>query len=78
MLLGNLAPTGRSIEEVFRLKTEAKMSFSEIEQILKSPTFGGQWIRAGDNKWKMQNGLGIAPYDEGYRWVRIEAVAAEK
>ena len=66
---------GRSFQERFRLKSDKQMSFAEIEEVLKPIAFGGQWVRAGDNKWKMQNGRGKAFYDEKYRWVKIEALA---
>ena len=66
---------GRSVAERFRLKRDKQMSFAEIEEVLRPIAFGGQWVRAGDNKWKIQNGRGKASYDEKYRWVRIEAVA---
>jgi hypothetical protein len=66
---------GRSFQERFRLKSDKQMSFAEIEEVLKPIAFGGQRVRAGDNKWKMQNGRGKAFYDEKYRWVKIEALA---
>jgi hypothetical protein len=68
---------GRSVEERFRLKSDKQMTFSEIEEVLKPIAFGGQWVRAGDNKWKMQNGRGTARYDEKYRWVYMKAAGAD-
>jgi hypothetical protein len=52
------------------------MTYSQIEEVLKPIAFGGQWVRAGDNKWKMQNGRGTASYNEKYRWVQTKAAAS--
>ena len=63
---------GRSIEETFRLTSNTPMTYSQLKPI----AFGGQWVRAGDNKWKMQNGRGTASYNEKYRWVQTKAAAS--
>jgi hypothetical protein len=50
------ALAGRSITEIIGLKSDKQMTLSEIEEVLKPIAVGGQWVRAGDKKWKMQNG----------------------